>query len=207
MICSQEEVVALARPMPTASKADLAHFDALHQSAADPWNVRTDWYERHKRGLLMAMLPQERYRLVFEPGCSIGENTAALAPRCTRLIAADFSPAALQHARERVAGEEHVQLERWDVPEQWPDEPLDLIVLAEFAYYLSPLRLERLWERCLASLAPDGQVLMCHWRRPIDDAWLGGDELHERAAAALQLAPMGRYCDDNFRIDIWQAAA
>src|SRR4249920_364198 len=142
MLATHSFTPEAAPPLTARRKADALHFDALHEATPDPWKVRTDWYERHKRELMLSMLPRERYALGFEPGCSIGENTAALASRCERLIAADFSGSALRSAKSRLADRPQVRFECWEIPERWPDEPLDLIVIAELAYYLSPLRLD-----------------------------------------------------------------
>lgn len=197
---------AVAPIQPTRSiPSGIAHFDELHRDRADPWQVQTSWYERRKRALMLGMLPNERYGVVFEPGCSIGGNTKALAARADKLIAADFSTPALQQARSHLAGERHVQFECWDVPDAWPDEPLDLVVISEFAYYLSPARLDLLWDAVMGSLAPNGQVLLCHWRSPLDDAWLGGDEVHARARSSLCLQHVAWHCEEAFRIDVWNA--
>ena len=56
-----------------------------------PGTTQDSWYERRKRALTLAALPQERYRSALEVGCSIGTLTADLAPRCDNLLAVDAS--------------------------------------------------------------------------------------------------------------------
>ena len=58
------------------------HFQELYDKSPDPYGFTTRWYERRKYAVSLALLPWARYRSGFEPGCSIGELTALLAPRC-----------------------------------------------------------------------------------------------------------------------------
>ncbi len=209
---------------PAAAPADVAHFDALHRRSDDPWRVRSRWYERRKRGLLLAMLPRERYGLVFEPGCSVGGNTGALALRCDRLVACDSSVAALERARAALGAEAadtadtadadapprraRIEFHAWALPRQWPDAPIDLLVVAELAYYLPPADYRDFLAGAPDRLAPGGQVAMCHWRGPVPDAaGGGGDAVHALAREAFAragLARVARYRDEDFRIDLWQ---
>ena len=46
------------------------YFDGMYAAAADPWGFEERWYERRKYAISLAMLPRERYRAAFEPGCS-----------------------------------------------------------------------------------------------------------------------------------------
>ena len=80
-----------------------AFFDAMYDADPDPWGFEDRWYERRKRALTTAMLPRERFRNAFEPGCSIGTLTDLLAPRCDRLTATDVADSALDSARARAA--------------------------------------------------------------------------------------------------------
>ena len=52
-----------------------AYFEQLYCQDADPWLVRQRWYEERKRALLLASLPQRRYRHAYEPGCGNGCST------------------------------------------------------------------------------------------------------------------------------------
>ena len=107
----------------TTGDARGAYFEQLYQDDADPWRVRQRWYEARKRALLLACLPQQRYRNAYEPGCGNGELTLELARRCERLLAADFSAEALLLARQKLAEarqEDNVTLERHRLPQDWP---------------------------------------------------------------------------------------
>lgn len=121
------------------------YFDACYASTSDPWEFRTRWYEHRKHACALAALPQARYRRGFEPGCSIGVFTAALAARCDGLLATDVSETPLPAARDRLVNLPHVALERGGVLEGFPPGNFDLIVISELAYYFDPVDLLRLW--------------------------------------------------------------
>ena len=99
-----------------------SYFDGMYARSADPWGFTSRWYERRKYAISLAMLPRERYRRGFEPGCSIGVLTQQLAGRCDRLLACDVAAAAvttatrrLQRSEERRVGKECERLcrSRW----------------------------------------------------------------------------------------------
>lgn len=185
-------------------------FDALYRASDDPWSFRTRWYEARKRAVTLACLPRARYRRGFEPGCSIGELTAALAPRCERLLACDFMPAAVEQAARRLAGSPHVAIERRALPEGWPEGRFDLIVASEIGYFLGAADLDRLASRALEALEPDGTLLACHWRHPIEGCELSGDAVHAllgRHAQAAGLARLVRHEEDDFVLECWSPDA
>ncbi|TCK42274.1 nodulation protein S (NodS) [Paraburkholderia sp. BL8N3] len=185
----------------------LQYFDGLYAQSDDPWLLRERWYERRKRALTLAMLPDERYVRAFEPGCANGELTAALAPRCGALLAADLSEEAVALARRRVAHLSHVHVERRAVPDDWPDGRFDLIVISELAYYLDPAQVSRLIERVTATLAPGGTLLACHWRRPIEGWSYTGDTIHAELMDKLAIPLLSHYQDDDVVIHVLSSNA
>lgn len=184
--------------------SESAHFDALHRDSADPWGVHSRWYERRKTQLLLAALPREHYGTVFEPGCSVGGNSAALAERCDRLLASDASAPAVVHARRALAGCPHAHVEHWSLPWQWPVDRSDLVVVAELAYYLDDDAFNRFLDWVPGSLRDGGQLVMCHWRARISDAHRSGDAVHADAFRRLPLLSVGGWQDKDMRIDVWQ---
>ena len=184
-----------------------AYFDTMFAHSKDPWKFATRWYEQRKRALTLACLPQARYASAYEPGCANGELSAALATRCERLLATDGSERAVELARQRVAGLPQVEVRQAWVPDQWPDERFELIVLSEFLYYLAPNELDVLIERVRSSLVPGGCVLACHWRPRIGDCALNGDAVHKRLAQRLGLQQLSALLEPDFRMDIWSDAA
>lgn len=65
-----------------AEPGEVSPFEELHAEDADPWRVRTSWYERRKRALTLALLPHERYAVGVEAGCSVGSLAADLLSVC-----------------------------------------------------------------------------------------------------------------------------
>ena len=55
-------------------------FEALYQADADPWQVRSSFYEARKLDLLLACLSRPMYDAAWDPSCGVGE-LAAGSPR------------------------------------------------------------------------------------------------------------------------------
>jgi hypothetical protein len=185
------------------------YFNEMYCHSDDPWGLRESWYERRKRSLTLASLPRQRYGNGFEPGCASGELTAGLATRCDRLLAADLSARAVQLARQRFATVPQVRVEQWTVPAHWPWEagPFDLIVVSEFAYYLDAVDLDALAACIAGSLAMDGTLLACHWRRPFAEALDSADAVHARLDARCGLARLAHHDEADLLIDVWSRDA
>ncbi|SOE96579.1 Nodulation protein S (NodS) [Burkholderia sp. D7] len=181
------------------------YFDALYAHDDDPWRLRERWYERRKRALTAAMLPRERYRNVFEPGCANGELSAVLAPRCDALLAVDLHESAVRAARTRLAPWPHARVERRTLPREWPggDAPFDLIVVSEFAYYLGPDDLQQLAERIGDSLADDGCLLACDWRHAFAERQASAEAVHDCFASHCGVLPVAHHLDADVLIDVW----
>jgi SAM-dependent methyltransferase len=180
-----------------------AYFDTLFDGNDDPWQFRSRWYEVRKRALTLACLPRQRYASGYEPGCANGELSADLAARCDRLLVSDGSARAVGLARARTAALAHVQVRQAWVPEDWPEETFDLIVVSELGYFLSAAALDELAARTTSSLRPGGTVLACHWRRGSSDCAFDGDEVHHRLGLALALPHLGGALEPDLRIDVW----
>lgn len=192
----------LIRPAPGEDEAE-AHFDALYEGNADPWQVGTSWYERRKRAILLASLPRRDYTCAWEPGAATGHLSAELAPRCARLVASDVSPRAIASARELVAGD-RVSFAVAQTPAQPPDlEPgsCDLVVLSEFLYYLPDHARARTIELAGELLQPGGHLVVAHWRGHPADAHCSGEQANAEAAAALGQV-LVHHMDEAFVLDI-----
>jgi len=177
------------------------YFDNLYARSDDPWGFRTRWYETRKRALVLACLQSERYATGFEPGCSIGATTAGLATRVDRLVAMDVAPQALQRAQTAVDTGVEFLLGR--VPADWPDGHFDLIVVSELGYYFEPTDCQRFAD--LASMSAD-ELVVVHWRHPVDDYPLSGDAVQKTFAAAAaqhELRHLLAHVEPDFRVDSW----
>ncbi len=186
-----------------AMRMHAGHFDGLFELDADPWRTRTRWYERRKRALTLAVLPQERYGRACEPGCGAGETTAALALRCDSVFASDASAAAVRHARTRLAGVANVRIDQARMPQDWPAGRFDLVVLGELGYYLSSDQLDALAAACRGSLAAGATLVACHWRHVEPDMLQRAHEVHAALQRCTGLHAAAHYEDDDFLLDVW----
>jgi len=174
------------------------YFDAMYQAASDPWGFQDRWYERRKYAISLAMLPAERYRSAFEPGCSIGVFTELLAPRCDALLSCDVAAAAAQAAAARTRHLPQVRVEQRDIASRWPAGRFDLIVFSEILYYLGDHDLERLLDLAAAALQPNGTLLAVHWRHPVADYPRTGDDVHRALGARPGLARLVSHAEPDF---------
>jgi len=199
----RDHEVFLLTPATARPSLDARFFDDFYRRGGDdPWGFESRWYERRKLDLVLASLPRERFRRAFEPGCSIGVLTRALADRCDELLAIDPASFAVERARRRLAGHDRVQVRRGSVPADWPDGVFDLVVLSELGYYCDAGDLDLLARRATEAL-PDGGVLVaCHWRHPVSEYPLGGDDVHARLRAEPGLSPLARHEEADFLLDV-----
>lgn len=179
-----------------------ATFDRVHRDSDDPWDA-SSWYERRKRGVVMAALPAERYGSCFHPGCSVGTLTAALAERCGSVLAADASTEALRVARTGLARCPGVRLTHMEVPGDWPLERFDLVVIAEFAYYLPRAALPVLVERSVDALRAGGDLVVEHYLGAIHGYELDAADVHA-AFAAADLPCLVDHRDERFRLQVYR---
>lgn len=182
------------------------YFDYVYQANRDPWNFETSPYERAKYAATLAALPQPHYAEAFEIGCSLGVLTAELAPRCSHLLAVDVSEAALAQARARCAGLPQVEIKLLRVPEEFPSQQFDLILLSEVGYYWSPADLARAADQLIAGLKPGGQLLLVHWTPPVHDYPLTGDDVHQfflaKAGPGGPLQHLAGQRHETYRLDL-----
>ena len=185
------------------------HFQELYDKSPDPYGFTTRWYERRKYAISLAMLPWARYRSGFEPGCSVGELTARLAPRCETLLSCDGAAAAVATAKTRTAEFPQVTVEQRTMPGDWPQAaagPFDLIVLSELLYYFSDEDLARTVDAAVATLAPGGTLLAVHWRRPVAFHPQTGDEAHAALAARPELTLRADHQEPDFLAQVYLRA-
>ena len=175
-------------------------FEDLYARNADPWDCETSEYERGKRDRAIAALGNRHFGIGFEVGCSTGFVTERLAPRCGSLTCIDVADNALAIARRRLEPFDNVTLLRAEVPQFWPEPPLDLVVLSEVLYFLSAQEIAAVSQASFASLTRSGYCLLVNWTGP-NDLPVGGD----RAVAIFENAA-DWHCDlrethRNYRID------
>ena len=179
------------------------YFQKLFADNDDPWAFRTRWYEKRKRDLLVASLPRQCYRRVFEPACANGELSAALAERCQQLHCQDLDAQAVALARQRLQPWAHARVDQGHLPGDWPGGEFDLIVLSEIGYYLAPVQWLEVLEHALACLSPDGALVACHWLHPIEGCPQTGRQVHELLATRLALYRCVRHEEADFLLEYW----
>lgn len=185
------------------------HFDQLYRRDADPWQVRTRWYEQRKQALVLAALPDRRYARAFETACGTGALTAELAGRCDVLLACDGSATAVEIARRHVAetAGERLSIEQRTLPGDWPEGRFDLVVVAEWAYYLSEAELVALLQACHASLTDEGCLVACHWRPDFPDRCHPTADLHARLGQGPGWHRLVHHEEADFLLDVWSPLA
>jgi len=193
--------------MNLANRQSPAFFEAKYHASRDPWQFSSSNYERERYDATLAALSRASYQRGFEPGCSIGVLTAALAPRVRQLIACDISDTAVALARDRCRGLAHVDIYRGDVAEGPPPGAFDLMVFSELGYYFSPTRLIALADRMADSLQAGGEFVAVHWLGSSADHILHGDAVHEVLARNLPCQWISGSRHAGFRIDSWRRSS
>lgn len=183
-----------------------AFFEARYQAATDPWQFATSGDELQRYRAIMAALSKPHYQRAYEPGCSVGVLTAALAKRCDQVVACDLSPTAVRRARERCSDAFNAQIEVQDVATYQPGGLFDLIVFSELGYYFRPKRLGELAQRLASFLAPGGERVAVHWLGHSNDHLIHGDAVHATLTEVWG-RPTWSWRYPAFRIDAWHAVA
>ncbi len=181
-------------------------FDAVYRADPDPWQVEGSCYEQRKLAIAVASLPVQHYRRAWEPGCGPGLVTGALADRVDDLVASDASAVAIELARLRCSDLSAVSFVVSELPEIPLDQPVDLVVAAEFLYYLDDVQagVQALW----TALVPGGQLAVWHWAHHPHDTRLSGLDVHAMvadAAAQRHCRRLVHHREEDFVMDIYQS--
>jgi SAM-dependent methyltransferase len=185
-----------------------AAFEAKYRDSSDPWQFAASPYERHRYAATLLSLTRARYSRAFEPGCSVGVLTAALAVRCDALLAYDIAPTAVRLARQRCAGFPNVRIDQGDVAESVPQGLFDLIVFSEIGYYFTAAALAELVRTLSMRMVRGGEFVAVHWRGESEDHVLHGDRVHAIASETLeqQFTRLKQERFPEFRLDVWRRA-
>ena len=210
-----------------------SYFDALYNGNTDPWQYQTRWYEKRKRDMCLAILPQSQYNNAIELGCGNGVLSELLAQRCQALVSIDGNYQAVQLAKARLSALPHVKVIQGVIPNRlltlknalsdtYPlssdtptgESPFDLIVISEILYYLSPNDIDMVITWTQQNLAIGGTLLCCHWRYAIDGFVMTGETVHQRLQHAfntenndkrqIAFTHQSQLIDSDFLLDTWQ---
>jgi hypothetical protein len=185
------------------TSTERGYFVDMYAEDPDPWGFASRWYEQRKYAITIATLPNPRYSYAFEPGCSIGILSELLASRCDRLLVTDIIPAALEQARTRLGAYSNVEIQALAIPESWPEDTFDLIILSELAYYFDAATLATIIDTAVGSSVPDAHLVAVHWRGTTDYP-LSGEQAHRIIGSHKNLDPLVHHQDNEFVLDVWQ---
>lgn len=184
------------------------YFDDVYQNNEDPWSFETSPYEKEKYQTTIDALPKNNYNKVFEIGCSIGVLTEMLLKKSTDILAVDPAQTALDKAAKRLHNDPNVTFKQMSVPNQFPIEQFDLIVLSEVGYYLSMPDLKILANKMIGHLNEGGQLIMVHWLPIVHDYPLTGDKVHNYFLSLSgnnkPLLHLSNQRKEKYRLDLFQ---
>lgn len=192
------------------SKKSLApeYFEDVYNAKDDPWDFASSEYEAAKYAATLDALPRESYQSAFEIGASIGVLTAQLADRCASLLAVDVNEKALNQARQRCRDLPNVEFQLLRIPQEFPEQNFDLILISEVGYYLSVEDWKKTFEKVADHLKPQGNIVLVHWTPPVHDYPQTGDEVHDSFAEWSQdkLKLIKNFRAEQYRLDVWEKA-
>lgn len=182
------------------------YFNKIYEAHDDPWDFETSSYEKQKYAATIAAIEGVKYPNALEVGCSIGVLTKLFAAHCKRLLATDVSEKALEKAQERCKNLPHVEFKKLSFPNEIPEEPFDLIVISEVAYYLTVEDWNKAINKLLKITNPKGVILLVHWLPEVHDYPQTGDQVHENFEKRVKdkMKNVLSVREEKYRLDKWQ---
>jgi len=184
------------------SETPVSYFRDLWDGSDDPWDHAARWYEERKYDLTVAALPRQRYRHAVEPACGIGLLTTRLARRADRVSASDRFPRAVHETAARCKDAGHTAVQCRDIREGPTEGDFDLAVLAEVLYYFNAPTVVEVLATWRDAVAPDGHLVLVHYRPSVGDHVLNGDDVHEIARRQWG-QPIVTINDPGFLLDVF----
>jgi hypothetical protein len=109
----------------------------------------------------------------------------------------------LRAARATCEDQPWVRFKRMRIPDEWPDEAFDLIVLSEVLYFLSPADIAAVADHVCTTLGSGGVVLLVNWRGQSDDPCTGDEAADIFAERSRHwLYSIAHRQDDAYRLDL-----
>jgi hypothetical protein len=179
------------------------YFESMYANDRDPWNFANSEYELRKYALTIASLPRANYHNAFEPGCSIGILSKLLATRCDQLLSTDIIGEALDQAITRLKPDDNVRVEALSIPDQWPREIFDLIVLSEIGYYFDVEQLRQIVTLIGETTELGAHIIGVHWRGETDYP-RSADDVHEQINDSEIFRRVVQHSEAEFRLDVWE---
>jgi SAM-dependent methyltransferase len=181
-------------------------FESLYEANPDPWQFETSEYEAQKYVATLNALPHTSYRSGFEIGGSIGVLTEKLARHCQSLLSIDVSKVAQEQAKQRCRHLSNIDFQMMSVPQEFPSESFDLVILSEVGYYWCWEDLRKAQQLILEHLQSNGHLLLVHWIVDARELPLTGDEVHD---SFLELVPqrlkhLNSLKEEKYRLDLFE---
>lgn len=172
----------------------------------DPWGTFVNRDEANKRRAIRHALGTRMAGRTLELACGNGSNSIMLAHRTLRLIACDGAPSAVSLTSGRLKHVRNAAAQLCILPEGLPRAAFDRMVAAEILYYLSPSDLAKLAFRVGHSLAPRGELILCHHHLRFHDSAQDPARVHDRFCRSLpfQVRPAWRYRNARWFVERWQ---
>jgi hypothetical protein len=181
---------------------DLAGFEARYQAEGDPWGYLERDYEREKYDATLSACGPGPFAHALELGASIGVFSGRLAARARRLTTIDFAPTAVAEARERLAGQAHVDVRLGRLPGDLPSGRYDLVVASEILYYLDPAALTGTLAGLEPTMLPGARLVAVHWRPAGPDRPTDAENVHRTLARLPWLRVCEQGGSDEYRLDV-----
>lgn len=189
--------------VPRPDSAPAERFADLYADGADPWETRTSWYEERKRAVVAACLPHRHYAHAAEPGCGLGGLTRVLAGRCDAVTASDYTPAAVAATRDATGAFPGITVLEVALPDpRAVPEGVDLVVLSEVLYYLSPADVDAVADRLAHALVRGGDVVLAHWRGWPAEAPQDAAATHRRLLDDPRFDLLVEHVDEEFLLHV-----
>jgi SAM-dependent methyltransferase len=181
-------------------------FENLYQANPDPWAFETSEYEAQKYVTTLNELPHASYQAGFEIGGSIGVLTEKLAQHCQSLLSVDVSNIAQDQAKQRCRHLSNIDFQLMSVPQEFPNQYFDLVILSEVGYYWSWEDLRKAQRLILEHLQLNGHLLLVHWIVDARELPLTGEEVHD---SFLKLVPnhlkhLKSLKEEKYRLDLFE---
>lgn len=189
---------------------EVPDFDAVYRADPDPWRVSSSFYEQRKLAVVLASLTRPAYVSAWDPAAGTGALAAELSHRAESVLATDGSVEAIRLIGRRCAELPNVEVHQLSQPERPGRDGFDLVVVAEFAYYLEPAARTDMWKVLSDVTAPTAELLAVHWRHRPHDGYLSGADVQTEAVDRLGeygWQTVVRHDDRDFVLDVLRREA
>lgn len=94
-------------------------------------------------------------------------------------------------------------MEQRAIPEWWPEQRFDLVVLSELAYYFDAENLSDIVLKITESTDQGANLIAVHWRGETNYP-LTGDQAHELIDGYPEFQRLAHHVEECFVLDVWE---